>query len=167
MAEDDVTTKAFPLRIPSEMYDAIQELARKNSRSMNAEIKEILHSEVPVPFMSGVDRTPLIQRDGESKEQWVQRTMSECLGCVNGEAEILDVWVGKQLEQTKTLIDLQKKYMAKDQEGVLELLKTLKKQEDWINRVRNKQVMLTRYFTNEYLQHLEKLLAAGSTKQTV
>lgn len=167
MPKDDVTVKAFPLRIPTEMYEAIQELAKKNNRSMNVEIKEILHSEVPTPFMSGVDRTPLLQRDGESKEQWVQRTMSECLGCVNGEAAVLGTWIDKQIEQTKTLIDLQKKYIAEDQKGVLELLKTLKKQEDWINRVRNKQVMLTRYFTNEYLQHLEKLLAAGNPETTV
>lgn len=167
MTDHEATLKAFPLRLPAAVYEAVQELAKKNHRSMNAEIKEILQSEVPAPFMSGVDRTPLLQRDGESKEQWVQRTMSECLGCVSSEAGILSGWLDKQLEQTKTLIDLQKNHMAGDKEGVSKSLTELKKQQEWINRLRNKQMMLVRYFTNEYFQHLDELLTAGDTEKSV
>lgn len=164
--QDETTMKVFPLRIPAEMYDAIQELAKKNTRSMNAEIKEILHSEVPMPSMSCVDRTPLLKKDSESKEQWIQRTISECLGTVNNEAFILSGWIDKQIEQTSRLNKLQKKCMEKDAEGVLELLRKIKRVEVEINKNRNKQVMLVRYFTNEYLQHLEGLLAVDDSEKT-
>lgn len=163
--KEDTALKVFPLRIPAEMYDAVQELAKKNHRSMNAEIKEILHSEVPTPFMRGVDRTPLLRREGESKETWTQRVMLECIGCVNGEASTLGAWLEKQSEQIAVLTQLQKKYMEKDHEGVVEQLGKLRKHEDWINKVRNKQVMLSRYFTNEYMQHLEELLTVDDARK--
>ncbi len=152
--------KSFPLRIPEALYDALQILAKEHSRSMNAEIGDILSEAVPVPFMSSSYSVHLQRKEGETLAQWRSRLTMHCIAMSAGEAGILNGWSDKQLAQTLLLTDLQTAHLSGDQEYVVKLLTDLKKNEAWI-RKRNKQLMLCRHHMAEAIELLEGSLLSG------
>lgn len=154
---DDVKMKAFPLRLPPALYEALQAIAKDHARSMNAEISDILTEAVPAQFIGSSDAKRLLRKEGETETQWITRLTMNCIAMSTGEAGILNAWADKQLVQTLLLSDLQTAKISGDQKYVLKLLADLKKNEEWI-RKRNKQLMLCRHQMTEAIEALEKCL---------
>lgn len=157
MSDDDVKMKAFPLRLPPALYEAIQSIAKDHARSMNAEIGDILAEAVPAQFMGSSDAERLLRQEGETKTEWTTRLTMNCIAMSTSEASILNGWADKQLVQTLLLSDLQKAKICGDQKYALKLLGDLKKNEEWI-RKRNKQLMLCRHQMTGAIEALESCL---------
>lgn len=111
--------KTYPLRIDESLYETIQLVAKKNARSMNAEITEALSKSIPevANSMVALWATTKIAPEGETARQTAIRYVAESIDAVSEELMSLNEWMNVHQRQLLSLSRLQQKLMSFDEKN--------------------------------------------------